>query len=98
MVSSSCAPSHGPDSGQDLRGHDDHGVLPAEQGQEAAGHARGTGMAPALTAAPSDLHHSGDTQAGRQCLPCRCEDQPEQWDDVRPQDRSLRKEGNGTGH
>lgn len=27
----SCAPSHGPDSGQDLRGHDDHGVLPAEQ-------------------------------------------------------------------
>lgn len=51
-------------------------------------------MAPALTAAPSDLHHSGDAQAGRQRLPCRREDRPEQWDDVRPQDRSLKKEGN----
>lgn len=39
MVSSPCAPSHRPDSGEDLCGHDDHGVLPAEQGQEAAGHA-----------------------------------------------------------
>lgn len=38
-VSLLCAPSHGPDSGEDLRGHDDHGVLPAEQSQEAAGHA-----------------------------------------------------------
>lgn len=38
-VSVLCAPSHGPDSGEDLRGHDDHGVLPAEQSQEAAGHA-----------------------------------------------------------
>lgn len=35
--------SHRPDGGQDLRGHDDHGVLPAEQGQETSGHARGTG-------------------------------------------------------
>ncbi|TRZ06128.1 hypothetical protein HGM15179_020979, partial [Zosterops borbonicus] len=32
---------HRPDGGEDLRGHDDHGVLSAEQGQEAAGHARG---------------------------------------------------------
>ena len=90
---SSCAPSHGPDGGEDLRGHDDHGVLPAEQGQEAAGHARGAGMAPALTAAASDVHHSGATQAGRQCVPCHREDQSEQWDDVRLQDRSLKKEG-----
>ena len=92
-VSSSCAPSHGPDSGEDLCGHDDHGVLPAEQGQEASGHARGTGMAAALTAAPSFVHHSVDTQAGRQCLSCHREDQPEQWDDVRLQDRSLKEEG-----
>lgn len=51
-------------------------------------------MAPALTAAASDAHHSGATQAGRQCVPCHREDQSEQWDDVRLQDRSLKKEGN----
>lgn len=32
MVRSLCAASHGPDSGEDLCSHDDHGVLPAEQG------------------------------------------------------------------
>lgn len=34
-----------PDSGKNLRGHDDHGVLPAEQNQALAGPARRAGTA-----------------------------------------------------
>lgn len=48
-----CAHSHRPDGGEDLRCDDDHGVLPAEQSQEAAGHAGRAGGASTSIPNPS---------------------------------------------